>query len=531
MKCPNCGFMAKDSDAFCQRCGCNLKATQKPPAQPMAPQCEPPKWNVAPQNEVEPKPVNPNAAQQNFTQPQGPATNIKVASIGVCAHCGKPFSPEGSGTYKLLKVLSVVVGIFFGFFALFTLINLLGADGDSWILALIFGAGLAAITVGKKKVLEKIDASPCPYCGLNKKGEMVGTPSPAPISTPPSIEYSSPFTPATSQFTGETKMCARCRAQNDKANHTCSECGFSFGKVVLATDGKNKFGLATCPGCGSVYQVQKNKPFIVIMALLSVVFLTVWMPGLLFLLNPLLAGLFITLAVMHAKGKLQFLSIKKCTVCHKTPLTILIQNIFISGQAKRDQALLNRQASPFTRSISSFNTWVENHISKANLFAIGPVISALIFAISVFKYNTLVLSWEGLVEKSQKLLYLDAVLNFGTLLQEISLLSLLLLFIATIITNFLPQCRLSSLSMFLGFLTGIVEIVLTISNSALHEFKYGRYISGERIVYDGEYPTANVNSGILLSALILVVFVFLSHMIEKEKRYATLIINQERQWT
>lgn len=127
-------------------------------------------------------------------------------------------------------------------------------------------------------------------------------------------------------------------------------------------------------------------------------------------------------------------------------------------------------------------------------------------------------------------MYLDAILNFGGPLQVISLLSLAFLFIATIITNFLPRLRLNGVSMILGFITGIVEIVLAVSNSALQEFEYSVYnkMLGERIVYDGQYSTGIVNIGIIISAIIMIAIVFIAHMIEKEKRYLTLTSNGTR---
>ena len=490
MQCPKCGFNVNDNDAFCQKCGCNLKASQN----------------------------------------QVPAANVKVASTGVCPHCGKSFSPEGSGTYKLLKALSVVVGIFFGFFAFLTLLVLLGGEGAAWVFALIFGAGLVAISFGKKKVRAKMDEAPCPHCEKNKKGDVVGTPSVETTQTTVSAEQHIASTPTINQNSGETKMCARCRAQNAKANKTCSECGFTFGKIISATDGKNKFGLVTCPGCGSVYQVKKNVPFIVIMALLGMASLSVWMPGFLFLLNPLLAGLFITLAIMHAVGKLQFLSIKKCTVCNKTPLAVFVQRKRKVAEEKRDQKLFSRSNSALIQGVSSLNAWLENNISKANLLPIGTIVSTVIFAVMMFISNEVVLSWEGSIEKTQDLMYLDAILNFGGPLQVISLLSLAFLFIATIITNFLPRLRLNGVSMILGFITGIVEIVLAVSNSALQEFEYSVYnkMLGERIVYDGQYSTGIVNIGIIISAIIMIAIVFIAHMIEKEKRYLTLTSNGTR---
>lgn len=498
MYCPKCGFNVNDSDAFCQKCGCNLKVSQN----------------------------------------QAPSTNVKVVSTGVCPHCGKLFSPEGSGTYKLLKVLSVVVGIFFGLFALLTLINIFSGAGEAWVFALFFGAGLLAISFGKKKVSAKMDKMPCPYCGKNRKGETVGTPSEEIATFLVSGEQPGVSTPTINQISGETKMCARCRAQNEKANKACSECGFTFGKIISATDGKHKFGLVTCPGCGSVYQVKKNVPFIVIMALLGMVFLSIWMPGFLFLLNLLLAGLFITLAILHAVGKLKLFSLRRCTACKKTAMAIFAQRKFEqiknkcdqkhkANEAKRDQKLLQRTDSAFVKFVSSINTGMVNKISKANLFPFGTIVSVVIWTIMMFITNEAVFSWEGIIEGSQDIAYLDAILNYGGPLQIIPLLSLVFLFTITIITNFIPRLRLSGIPLIFGLLTGIVEFLLFVANFALQKFEYPRYILGEWIVYEGQYSVGIVNTGIIVSAVIMIAIVFMSYMIEKEKRYLILTAKED----
>ena len=69
-----------------------------------------------------------------------------------------------------------------------------------------------------------------------------------------------------------------------------------------------------------------------------------------------------------------------------------------------------------------------------------------------------------------------------------------------------------------------------VSNSALQEFEYSVYnkVLGERIVYDGHYSTGTVNIGIIISAIIMIAVVFMTHMIEKEKRYLTLTAARKR---
>jgi len=507
MNCPKCKSNVKEKDTTCPNCGFDLKRTAS----------------------------------------EAPPSNVKIAVNGLCPHCYKPFSPNGTGTLKLLKLASLIIGILFGFFAFLSLILLIGGEGSVWIFALIFGALLLGVTYLKKMTLKKMHYEACPHCGKNYNGEQIASPAVEEINndtvnsdaaktdtfTAKEELLSAPVSAKNLPLENDEKTCARCRARNTKSNRACTECGFVFGRIIPATDGKNKFGITTCPGCGSVYQVSRNTPFIVIFALLGIISLFLPMPVMLFFLNFVLAAAFFGIAVLHYIGKLQFLSIKKCTVCHKTALSINIKkhtkkihNSYTKRITKyvekRDQKLVNRRINPFIKTVSSINNWIEKHIGNANPFPFGIILSTVLFAIAMFITNDAFLYFEGIEKEQKSFLYLEAIINFGNQAQTIPLIILPFLFIGTFITNFRKKLRLNGFGMVAGFLTAILEIILAIANTALANFKYYGYIYGERIKYDGYYSTNNINAFLIISAIILVLFVLASYLIEKEKHYTLL---------
>ena len=477
MKCPKCGSDVNGDAAFCQGCGCNLKGTQN----------------------------------------QVPAANVKVASAGVCSHCGQKFIPEGSSTYKLLKVISVIVGIFFGLFAFITLcIILFNGEGAAWVFALIFGAGLVALAFGKKKVRAKMDAVPCPHCGMNYKGELVGTPSAveaqAPIPEGNTVAVSSAADDGA--VLGGIKTCARCRAKNAMSNKSCDHCGFVFGKVISAIDGKKKIGLVTCPGCGSVHEVCKNKLVIVLSVLLGVASFSFFLPGVLFILNVLLGVLFFAVAILHGCGKLHALSIKKCPSCHKTHRAIFAERRRRARETKLNEKLLNRKNTSLVQFVSSLNAGMEKNVTKKNIFAYGAIIAHVIFVVMMFIPGEAEFSLMGFIGDSETVMYLDAIYNFGNPFQIITLIFSAIFSLATLFISFLPSMRLKGVSMVLGIIAGISEIVLVISHAGFRNFEWD--------IYEGQYSVGIVNVGLILCALIMIATVILAHMVEKEKRYQEL---------
>lgn len=318
----------------------------------------------------------------------------------------------------------------------------------------------------------------------------------------------------------EGKACAKCNATNDKNAKVCSECGFRFGEIARVKNGSKTSLLTTCPGCGSVYEVQRNKGFIITMAVLAgICFIT----SIFFLLGIVFA----VLAILHAAGKLQGRMIKRCTVCHKTPDEIK-KDIQKSKATKKQseniqKAIQNRKDTPFVRVFAIVNKWIEDHITTKNIFPYFGILSAFLFVVTMFIKTEVELSWHGHIEKRYELLYLDSVLNFGeSPLLMFSLIAIPFLFAATLFTNLKTVTRLKGIGFVAGAVTAIVEILLAIANNTLKEFDYAKTVYGERVIYDGETTLGSVNLLLILSAIILLASVFISFFIEREKQYQEL---------
>ncbi len=485
MQCPKCGWNAQETDMFCEKCGFGLKGQ-----------------------------INRNI---NNT--------VKIASSGMCPHCGKPFIPKGSLWKRLIGILLVVCGIFFGAYALLILSSLLlGGETNIFVYLLLFihGALFVGLFVANKQARKNIHSIPCPHCGKSHDGNTV---SKAPTDNTATAEFiqGKPI-----MFSTENKECACCHALNIKSNKRCSVCGFKFGRTVTVSDGKNKFGLTTCIGCSSVYKVKKNIFFIALMLVLGVVSLSIWISPL-FFINPIIAVTAFSLAIVHASGKLNIFSVKKCTVCKKTPLRIYFERIVIARckkisekrNKKREAKLLLHRETPLTAISSALNAFASKSKFKNQIFTYMPILGILMLFVAIFANGDLTLYWDGDVFKEQEMLYFDALINFSLLSFILFALSFILN-IATLISSLSQKSCWNKVPLTLSSLSAITSTALFASHIYFNDFNCYVTIWGELQALSATYTTDIVNVLVVVSTLLTLTSTTAAYLIEKERKYLQL---------
>lgn len=327
--------------------------------------------------------------------------------------------------------------------------------------------------------------------------------------------------------------CPKCDVGLFDTDKFCSKCGYNISSITNQNNipeievKKNSQDLdLVCDNCGTNYIITKNKKFIIVMALIGKLLLSpiIFLTGFFFLLCPFIAAVFLFLSCMHADGKLKCVSVKRCSVCNQTRLSTYFKCKLRNASKKFEDKLLNRNETVIVRSISMLNKIMTKYI-KVNIVPLGTVISAGIFLFMLFATNKLALSLEGFAEKTRDLSYLGVIMDFGSSLQIALIICLILLFIATIVTNFISQTRLIGLSVVLGLVTAAFEILLVSSNSFFNNFTYAHYVYGERIAFDAQYMTDNINTGLIVSAVLMITVVVISHLLEKERYYLRLKSN------
>ncbi len=447
---------------------------------------------------------------------QSNAQSFKVNSTGICQHCGKPFAPKGTFACSVLRAIKIIAIILFSFVAFITLIGVLTGTYGGIIVSTIFGIILLVPTCLYKKIRKSMELIPCPHCGMSMKGELVGKPSNEQATTIDNSTFANITT--NEAFEGEYKTCARCRSQNAFSAKKCTSCGFKFGRIVEVKNGKQRHGLTTCPGCGEVYETKKNVPLIALLCIVGGL-CCIWFPlGAQMFAHILLIISIFSIAILHAKGKLKFLSVKKCTVCKKTPLQIFLRKKSDQFQQARISKLLNRKTTPFNSLMANLNKTLEAKYKSKNVFSYIPIASLVIYIVSLLFSNKLSVYLDGDVISSRKLPYLDILANFyGVILIIVGI--VILTSILTIIFCMLRGFLYKTISLITAIITVVLEILVILANTTMGSFEYTKYEYGEWIVYGGSFDAGLMSFIMALSAVILLASAILSYGIEKERAY------------
>lgn len=315
------------------------------------------------------------------------------------------------------------------------------------------------------------------------------------------------------------KICAKCKAHNAMDSKKCTQCGHIFGMIAAEKGGKNKIGRVTCPDCGTVYPTRKSKLFGIAAIVLGVLFPLWW-----------LGIALIVVGILHLMGKMLFGSVKKCPVCGKTPLSIGTHRLvaWIRAQTMRlanwrDQRLLARKDTALVRFTSTLHTRLET-VLKGHLLPLLTLLPLGLYITTMFASHNLAGSVLGLEDSSKQLMYIDAVLNFGSDGLNILVWLVPFFYVLTSVASFSRRGRLNGLSL----LTGLVSFIGTMTVTALnHQVEYATRTAhdplfGENIKYEYYYDLGATNALFVIGALVLMAVVCLAFLVEQERRYLKL---------
>ena len=355
------------------------------------------------------------------------------------------------------------------------------------------------------------DAAFCQTCGYNLKdaSEMRVSDPKSEASTSTAVGNGSNLYNGQQNQAERTKLCARCKAPNPMENAVCTRCGLKFGEVARTVENGKNVGFITCSECGAVYQVKKNIPFVIVMGFLALIVSAFGLIGL------VLSITFARLAIAHLIGKLDGVSVKKCSVCGKSSSKASAKAKNTSAQKKRDAKIALRKENALTQFFAELD---KKYKIPLWAFKITTGVAAVMFYISIFIPGKLDMNAFGTPDT---MLFGDAIFNFNEFL-SVFMIIILILLVVTEITASLRVTNTGMIPLILGAASAILEIIFAIASFSLKEVELSRYVMGERITISGTYSVGGVPFLIILAAILLFASVLTAYMIAQERRFAEL---------
>ncbi len=324
----------------------------------------------------------------------------------------------------------------------------------------------------------------CPNCGNRLQAEVTTEKEPQ------------------SMYDGETKICARCKKPSPVNTTKCDVCGQKFGTVVAEKQGKLKLLFMTCPGCGEVYEVRKNKAIIAILCGLG---------GLLTLIGFLPGIAMLIIGILHACGKFESWMIKRCHNCHMTPMQIAMEKRRKS-LPESEKKKKERKENAFT----SFISQVNQKIGPYNFFKFIPIASYVLFVIAFFMPGDLRSEYRN----KDGMTFGDILLNFASELLIISII-IVALYYVSIIPGMFKNIKAKLVSVIASVIIAVNQMVIGIASFGFSSFEFGKYseLFGETITYEASYTIGITPFIIIFSALLLVASSLFNYWIGVEREY------------